>query len=43
MNEMAKIDADRAEDSGFSMAAGSFLSATIGAVGEAGGIGKFFN
>jgi hypothetical protein len=41
----AKIDADAAEDSGFSMAAGQFLSATIGAIGEAGGLksGGFFN
>jgi len=39
----AEIQNDAAEDNAFSMAAGSFLSATIGAVGEAGGIGEFFS
>tara|TARA_R100000995_G_scaffold79790_1_gene51072 strand:+ start:916 stop:5076 length:4161 start_codon:yes stop_codon:yes gene_type:complete len=38
-----KIQADSAEDSGFSMAAGKFLSATIGAIAETGGISKFFS
>tara|TARA_R110002012_G_scaffold321335_1_gene548715 strand:+ start:146 stop:4399 length:4254 start_codon:yes stop_codon:yes gene_type:complete len=38
-----KIQVDAGADNAFSMAAGSFLSATIGAIGEAGGIGGFFN
>ena len=39
----ADIQKDADEDTAFAMAAGNFLSATIGAVGEAGGIGKFFS
>ena len=39
----AEIQNDAAEDNAFSMAAGSFLSATIGAIGEVGGIGEFFS
>jgi hypothetical protein len=39
----ADIQKDADEDTAFAMAAGNFLSATIGAVGEAGSISKFFS
>ena len=39
----ADIQKDADEDTAFAMAAGNFLSATIGAVGEAGSIGEFFS
>ncbi len=39
----AKINNDAAGDNAFSAATGTFLSAVVGAVGEAGGIGSFFS
>tara|TARA_R100001591_G_scaffold115709_1_gene131633 strand:+ start:367 stop:4662 length:4296 start_codon:yes stop_codon:yes gene_type:complete len=39
----AKINNDAAGDAAFSAATGTFLSAVVGAVGEAGGIGSFFS
>jgi len=39
----AKINNDAASDAAFSAATGTFLSAVVGAVGEAGSIGTFFS